>query len=154
MRSADAARELGGDWAAFSVAGDAASAPKPEALGYFFRAITPPTKSRRFDARFFVAFAGDLMGDVDDFSGASGELGGLAWIPLSRAADYDLPFITQIVIAELQAVAALCAETAASNDPDQGLSQMASAMRRRPVPFFRHRKDPSQTSLRPVFEAV
>lgn len=70
-------------------------------LRFVFRAITPPGRTRRFDARFFLADAADLTGDPDDFSGASDELGHLHWIGLAEARALDLPFITEVVLAEV-----------------------------------------------------
>ncbi len=71
------------------------------ALRYVFRAITPPGRSRRFDAYFFLADAADLCSDPDDFSRASGELSHLHWIGLAEARALDLPFITEVVLAEV-----------------------------------------------------
>lgn len=88
------------DWAGFFENG---LAPEPEGLTYFFRAITPEGRPRRFDARFFVGDANRLFDDPDDFSLASDELSHLQWIPLSQAASFDLPFITQVVLAEVEA---------------------------------------------------
>jgi 8-oxo-dGTP pyrophosphatase MutT (NUDIX family) len=68
---------------------------------YVFRAITPPGRSRRFDARFFLADAADLEVDADDLARASGELSHLHWIGLSEARALDLPFITEVVLAEV-----------------------------------------------------
>jgi 8-oxo-dGTP pyrophosphatase MutT (NUDIX family) len=68
---------------------------------YVFRAITPPGRSRRFDARFFLADAGDLLTDPDDLSRGSGELSHLHWIGLAEARALDLPFITEVVLAEV-----------------------------------------------------
>lgn len=72
-----------------------------QALRYVFRAITPPGRSRRFDARFFLADAADLAVDADDLAGASGELSHLHWIGLAEARTLDLPFITEVVLAEV-----------------------------------------------------
>lgn len=56
----------------------------------------------RFDARFFLADAEAVEGDVDDLSGASGELLDLAWLPLDEVAEFsDLPLITRRVLAEV-----------------------------------------------------
>ena len=74
------------------------------ALRFVFRAITPPGRSRRFDARFLLADAACLAGDPQDFSGASGELAHLRWLALPDARALDLPFITEVVLAEVAAL--------------------------------------------------
>ncbi len=73
-------------------------------LQFIFRAITPPGRSRRFDARFFLAPATAASGDMLDFAGASGELSHLHWIGLPQARALDLPFITEVVLAEVSAL--------------------------------------------------
>jgi 8-oxo-dGTP pyrophosphatase MutT (NUDIX family) len=85
--------------------GFAATGHRPSAAGlrFFFRAITPPGRPRRFDARFFVADAARLAGSPDDFSRASDELSHLHWLPVADAQRLDLPFITEVVLAELAA---------------------------------------------------
>lgn len=92
-----------------------APAPTP-ALRFIFRAITPPGRSRRFDARFFLIEADRIAGDPEDFSAASDELSHLHWIGTGEARALDLPFITEVVLAEITALAA--------GHPDEG------------VPFF------------------
>jgi 8-oxo-dGTP pyrophosphatase MutT (NUDIX family) len=77
--------------------------PDGAALDFVFRAITPPGRPRRFDARFLLARAEDLASDPDDFSRAEDELAHLAWVPLDEARHLDLPFITEVVLAELLA---------------------------------------------------
>jgi hypothetical protein len=57
----------------------------------------------RFDARFFLADADRLASDPDDFSRASDELAHLRWVPLGELKRLDLPFITQVVLAETTA---------------------------------------------------
>jgi 8-oxo-dGTP pyrophosphatase MutT (NUDIX family) len=81
-----------------------ACAPQEGALRFVFRAITPPGRSRRFDARFFLADAEALDCDPDDFVAASGELAHLRWLPLPEARALDLPFITEVVLAEVSAL--------------------------------------------------
>ena len=85
-------------WRGFAASGHQ---PNAAALQFFFRAVTPQGRPRRFDARFLLADAADLVTDPDDFSNAEDELAHLQWVPLSRARQFDLPFITQVVLAEL-----------------------------------------------------
>lgn len=92
---------LPGGWQGFSASG---LWPTARGLRFFFRAITPPGRSRRFDARFFLADAALLAGDPDDFSQASDELSHLHWVPLAEARQLNLPFITEVVLAELSAL--------------------------------------------------
>lgn len=85
-------------WRGFAATGHI---PHAAALTFFFRAVTPQGRPRRFDARFFLADADALASDPDDFSRAEDELAHLQWVPLTEARRFDLPFITQIVLAEL-----------------------------------------------------
>ncbi|MGR3436501.1 MAG: NUDIX hydrolase [Shimia sp.] len=89
------------DWADFAARG---LVPDASALRFVFRAITPPGRPRRFDARFFVADAAALAGDPDDLSGASGELSFLRWVPLDAIREVTMPFITEVVLAEVAAL--------------------------------------------------
>ncbi|MGR3321441.1 MAG: NUDIX hydrolase [Pseudooceanicola sp.] len=86
------------DWKDFAATGHV---PDPSTLRFVFRAITPPGRPRRFDARFFLTDAEELKTDPDDFSRASDELSLLQWIPLEKAREFDLPFITEVVLAEV-----------------------------------------------------
>ncbi|MDG2339673.1 MAG: NUDIX hydrolase [Paracoccaceae bacterium] len=88
------------DWQDFANAG---YLPSGQHLQFVFRAITPPGRPRRFDARFFLADAAHIQNDLDDFSRACDELSHLQWIPLTKARSYDLPFITEVVLAEVAA---------------------------------------------------
>ncbi|WP_170381664.1 NUDIX hydrolase [Ruegeria atlantica] len=88
------------DWQGFATLG---FRPSAQALQFVFRAVTPPGRPRRFDARFFLVDADAIQGDLDDFSRASDELSHLQWVPLDRARDLDLPFITEVVLAEIAA---------------------------------------------------
>jgi 8-oxo-dGTP pyrophosphatase MutT (NUDIX family) len=119
------------DWEGFAAEG---YLPDAAALRFFFRAITPPGRSRRFDARFFLADAAALATDPDDFSRASDELSHLHWVALDEAAQLNLPFITEVVIAELSAYLEGLA-------PDAPLPTPASVPffdNSGPVPTFRH----------------
>ena len=80
--------------------------PDASALHYVFRAITPPGRPRRFDARFFLADAAAVTGDLNDFSRACDELSHLHWVPMAEARDLHLPFITEVVLAEAAAMVA------------------------------------------------
>ena len=75
--------------------------PSAAGLRFVFRAITPPGRPRRFDARFFLADAGCIAGDPEDFSRAADELSHLRWVPIAAARELDLPFITEVVLAEV-----------------------------------------------------
>lgn len=88
----------GGDWEKLAARG---LLPDAAGLQFVFRAITPPGRPRRFDARFFLADVSALTGDTDDFSDAQDELSHLQWIPLRRVRSFDLPFITEVVLAEI-----------------------------------------------------
>ena len=85
-------------------------APDASALIYLFRAITPPGRPRRFDARFLLLDAGRLHGDRHDFSAACDELSHLHWVPLTEARALDLPFITEVVLAELVSLVRLAGD--------------------------------------------
>lgn len=81
--------------------------PSPDAaMRFVFRAITPPGRSRRFDARFFLVSAAGVQGDAEGFSDATDELSHLHWIGLAEARALDLPFITEVVLAEVTALLA------------------------------------------------
>ena len=95
------------DWQRFASTGHL---PCADALQYVFRAITPPGRPRRFDARFFLLDADALVSDLDDFSDACDELSHLQWIAVDEVRHFDLPFITEVVLAEVAA-------RATSNDP-------------------------------------
>lgn len=104
------------DWKSYA---DTGHLPSAHALQFVFRAITPPGRPRRFDARFFLLDADDIASDPDDFSAACDELSHLQWVPLAKVREFDLPFITEVVLVEIAARA---------GDPNPPAS----------VPFFRN----------------
>lgn len=91
-------RDIPTDWTSFAATGHM---PVAHGLQFVFRALTPPGRPRRFDARFFLVDADEIQGDLDDFTHASDELSHLQWIKLSEARKFDLPFITEVVLAEV-----------------------------------------------------
>lgn len=103
-------------WRSYHAAG---FAPATRAMRLIFRAITPPGRPRRFDARFFLVPAAAIATPLDDFSRAEEELAHLSWLTLSQARALDLPFVTDVVLAELA-------------------DRLAAPDTARPVPFFRH----------------
>ena len=71
--------------------------PALNRLDYVCRAITPPGRSRRFHARFFMADAAFLQGDIK----SSGELLDIKWVALTDAIAMPIPSITRHVIKEV-----------------------------------------------------
>ncbi|MEI6098898.1 MAG: NUDIX hydrolase [Alphaproteobacteria bacterium] len=100
--------------------------PPRAPLQFIFRAITPAGAPRRFDARFFLAEADRTCGDLDDFSAATDELRHLHWIGLTEARHLDLPFVTEVVLAEVAALLAGHVQPGVPFFDNQG-----------PVPVFR-----------------
>ena len=88
------------DWQSFAATGHL---PDAAPLQFVFRALTPPGRPRRFDARFFLLDADAIASDPDDFDAASDELSHLQWVPLTQARSFDMPFITEVVLAEVEA---------------------------------------------------
>ena len=88
------------DWRDFAARGHR---PSASPLQFVFRALTPPGRPRRFDARFFLVDADDLASDPDDFSAASDELSHLEWVDLAEVRQLSMPFITEVVLSEVQA---------------------------------------------------
>jgi 8-oxo-dGTP pyrophosphatase MutT (NUDIX family) len=70
-------------------------------LRFVGRAITPPVRPRRFDARFFTVDAAHLV-SLDPGSGC-GELDEIAWFDWDAAARLDLPSITRAILADVAA---------------------------------------------------
>ncbi len=105
-----------GAWASFAAAG---VYPALDGIDFVARAITPPGRIKRFDARFLVVDARAIASRVEGVVHPEAELVELVWTPLGEARALDLPNITRLALADL--VAAL----------ECGLD------RRRPRPFYR-----------------
>jgi 8-oxo-dGTP pyrophosphatase MutT (NUDIX family) len=73
--------------------------PDLGALDFVARAITPPSRPRRFDARFLLADAAALV-SIDPGTG-TGELDELAWFDWDAALALDLPSITRVILHEV-----------------------------------------------------
>ena len=105
-----------GAWTRFAATG---VHPALDAIDFLARAITPPGRPRRFDARFLVVDARFIAGRVDGAVHAEAELVELVWTPLDEARKLDLPTITH----------------AALDDLAQALE--GGLDKRRPRPFYR-----------------
>ena len=89
-----------GPWSAFAAHG---IFPSLEGLHFIARAITPPGRPRRFDARFFAVDASEIAHRVEGIITADSELVELVWQPLDQVGNLDLPRITSMVLKELEA---------------------------------------------------
>ena len=105
-----------GAWTRFAATG---VTPALDAIDFLARAITPPGRPRRFDARFLIVEAGSVAARVDGAVHAEAELTELVWTPLDDALSLDLPDITRAALADLKQAL------------DDGLDK------RRPRPFYR-----------------
>lgn len=85
------------DWLAYFSTG---AIPDLAKLTFIGRAITPPGRTRRFDARFFLASASEtLIGDAN--AADSVELLNLHWLPIKEAMKLDIPIITRMMLEEV-----------------------------------------------------
>lgn len=79
-----------------------AQGPDLSKLALVCRAITPPHRTRRFDARFFLADSDAVLAH-DEPSGGDDELLHTKWFSLDAAEQLDLPSITRFVLKEVRA---------------------------------------------------
>ena len=85
------------EWQGFYAQG---LAPCLKGLSFIGRAITPPYRPKRFDARFFMADAEDVL--FDGRPPADGaELHDLNWVTLDEAMELDLPSVTRFMLGEI-----------------------------------------------------
>jgi 8-oxo-dGTP pyrophosphatase MutT (NUDIX family) len=87
-------------WNAFASVG---IAPDLSVLHFIARAITPPGRPRRFDARFFAADASAIAHRLEGVVGPAAELVELTWVPIAKARGLDLPSITRLILEDLEA---------------------------------------------------
>ncbi len=81
-------------WQDFFATGQA---PRLDVLDYVVRAVTPPYRPKRFNARFFIADAAHASGAIK----GSGELLDLRWVSIPEALQLELPRITAIVLEQI-----------------------------------------------------
>ena len=103
-------------WARFAATG---VFPALDGIDFLARAITPPGRPRRFDARFFIADAATIAHRQEGIVHEGAELVELVWTPIEEALKLDIPHITRVVLGDLAALSS------------------AAANRFRPRPFYR-----------------
>ena len=86
--------DFGEHWHGFL---DKGMAPALDCLDLIARAVTPPGRPRRFNARFFMARAEDATGEIRH----SSELGDIRWVRLDEARELPLPTITGLILGEI-----------------------------------------------------
>ena len=80
--------------------------PTLDGIDLLARAITPPGRARRFDARFFIADADLIAHRVEDVVHDGAELVELTWTPIDKALELDIPNITRTILSDLAAISA------------------------------------------------
>jgi len=105
-----------GAWSRFAATG---VHPALGEIDFLARAITPPGRPKRFDARFLVVDASAVVRRVEGVVHPQAELVDLVWTPLDKARQLDLPNITRLALEDLA----------------QALK--GGLDRRRPRPFYR-----------------
>jgi 8-oxo-dGTP pyrophosphatase MutT (NUDIX family) len=97
---AQAANIPPGPWEAFAQHG---VLPDLSAIHFVGRAITPPGRPRRFDARFFTMDASTIAHRIEGVTGPDAELVELVWMPIKDAEKLDMPAVTSVMLEELDA---------------------------------------------------
>jgi 8-oxo-dGTP pyrophosphatase MutT (NUDIX family) len=93
-------RSPGGAWDAFVQEG---VVPDLAAVHFVARAITPPGRTKRFDARFFAVDASAIAARREGVVGPDTELTELVWLPITEASRLDMSSITIAMLEELNA---------------------------------------------------
>jgi 8-oxo-dGTP pyrophosphatase MutT (NUDIX family) len=108
-----------GAWTRFAETG---VYPALDEIDFLARAITPPGRTRRFDARFLIVDARFIATQIEGVVHPQAELTELVWTPLDKARELDLPIITGHALVEL------------AQSLDGGLDKL------RPRPFYREQR--------------
>ncbi len=87
-----------GAWTRFAATG---VYPALDDVDFLARAITPPGRPKRFDARFLVIDARAIARRVEGVVHPEAELVELVWTPLDEARRLDLPNITRLALDDL-----------------------------------------------------
>jgi 8-oxo-dGTP pyrophosphatase MutT (NUDIX family) len=87
-----------GAWSEFAAHG---VYPDLEALTFIARAITPPRRPKRFDARFFAIDHASQAHRVEGVVGPGSELDQLVWVTFEDTKAIELPAVTRVVLDEL-----------------------------------------------------
>jgi len=77
--------------------------PDLASIHFIARAITPPGRPRRFDARFFAADADAIAHRVEGVVGPDAELVELVWMPIDEVERLEMTTITKVALRELEA---------------------------------------------------
>ena len=96
----EAAKIPDGAWSVFA---ENNILPDLGVIHFVGRAITPPGRPRRFDARFFTMDASAVAHRIEGITGPEAELVELVWMPLNEAKQLDMPAVTGIMLEELDA---------------------------------------------------
>ncbi|HET9902512.1 MAG TPA: NUDIX hydrolase [Xanthobacteraceae bacterium] len=88
--------------AAWQPFADARVVPDLTQIHFVARAITPPRRNRRFDARFFAIDAEAISHRLEGVVGPETELDEIVWVPIAEAKRLDLPTITQVIVEQLE----------------------------------------------------
>ncbi len=90
-------KDLG--WTSYAAIG---AIPDLTPMTFIARAITPPLRSKRFDARFFMADADEAL--LDNRAPQDGaEMLDLRWFSYDDAMNLDLPNVTRFILGEVAA---------------------------------------------------
>src|SRR5262245_24478953 len=77
--------------------------PDLASIHFIARAVTPPGRPRRFDARFFAADVSAIAHRVEGVVGPDSELTELVWMPIDEVEKLEMTTITKVALQELEA---------------------------------------------------